>query len=135
MTILKLVWRSRRADEPQCAHFPSDICSGIQEGEITGEKCAHRGASARQECHTLSLGRNKHGHNNSAPYKGTAAPGPIRGTLRQFCFLPKIHRDIGQKVGSAVNDTAGNGDSVVYFTPRNGDSAVYLSLRNGDSAM
>ena len=45
VTILKLVWRSRRADTPQCAHFPTDICSVIQEGEITEEKCAHRGAS------------------------------------------------------------------------------------------
>jgi len=39
----------------------------IQEGKITVKKCVHRGASARQERHTLSLGRNKHGHNNSAP--------------------------------------------------------------------
>jgi len=31
----------------------------IQEGEITVEKCAHRGASVRRERHTLSLGRNK----------------------------------------------------------------------------
>ena len=29
----------------------------------------HRGASARRERHTLSLGRNKHGHNNNAPYE------------------------------------------------------------------
>jgi len=67
VTILKLVWCSRRADAPRCAHFPTDICSVIQEGEITVEKWAHRGATARQERHTLSLGRNKHGHNNSAP--------------------------------------------------------------------
>ena len=53
---------------PQCAHFPTDICSVIQEGEITVEKCAHRSASARRELHTLSHGRNKHGHNNSAPF-------------------------------------------------------------------
>jgi len=39
----------------------------IQEGEITVEKYAHRGASARRERHTLSLGQNKHGQNNSAP--------------------------------------------------------------------
>ena len=67
VTILKLVWRSQRADPPRCApHFPTDICSVIQEGEIFVEKCVHRGASACQEHHTLSLGRNKHGHNNSA---------------------------------------------------------------------
>ena len=64
MTILKLVWRS---DAPWCAHFPTDICSVIKEGEITVEKCAHQGALAHRERHTLSLGRNKHGHNNSAP--------------------------------------------------------------------
>jgi len=67
VTILKLVWRSRRSDVPRCAHFPTDICSLIKEGEITLEKCTHRGASAHRERHTLSLGRNKHGHNNSAP--------------------------------------------------------------------
>ena len=49
-------------------HFPTDICSVIQEGEITDEKCVHQGTSMRRERHTLSLGRNKHGHNNSAPY-------------------------------------------------------------------
>ena len=31
-----------------------------------------------------------------------AVPGPIKGTLGRFEFLPKIHRDIKQKVGSAV---------------------------------
>ena len=67
VTIWKLVWRSRRADAPRCALFPTDICSVIQEGEITVEKCPHRGASARWEHHTLSHGQNKHGHNNSAP--------------------------------------------------------------------
>jgi len=39
-----------------------------------------------------------------------AAPGPIRGTLGRFQFLPKIHRDIGQKIGSAVYDTPQSGD-------------------------
>ena len=48
-----------------------------------------------------------------------AAPGPIRGTLGQFQFLAKIHRDIGQKAVSAV-----------YDTPRNSDSEVYLTLQN-----
>ena len=67
VTILKLVWRSRLADAPRCAHFPTDICAVIQEGEITVAKCAQRGASAHQEPHTLSHGRNKLGHNNSAP--------------------------------------------------------------------
>ena len=69
VTILKPVWSSQHADAPRCAHFPTDICSVIQEGDITVEKGTHRGASVRQECHTLSLGRNKHGHNNSAPYR------------------------------------------------------------------
>ncbi len=55
------------ADAPWCAHFSSAICCVNQEGVISLEKCAHRGASARRECHTLSLGWNKHGHNNSAP--------------------------------------------------------------------
>ena len=54
--ILKLVWRSGRPDAPQCVHFPTDICSVIQEGEIKVEKCVHRGTSARRERHTLSLG-------------------------------------------------------------------------------
>ena len=45
-------------------------------------KVAHRGASARRERHTLSLGRNKHGHNNSAPiYMYVRAVG--RSTLDQ----------------------------------------------------
>ena len=51
----------------RCAHFPTDICSVIQEGEITVEKCTHQGTSARWERHRLSLGQNKHGHDNSAP--------------------------------------------------------------------
>ena len=68
MTILKLVWRSRHVDAPRCAHFPTDICSLIQEGVITVEKWEHRGASVHMVHHTLSLGRNKHGHNNSAPF-------------------------------------------------------------------
>ena len=42
-----------------------------------------------------------------------SAHGPIRGTMG---ILPKIHRDIGQKVGSAVYDTLRNGDSAVYLT-------------------
>ena len=46
VTILKLVWRSRRVDVPRCVHFPSDFCSVIQQGEITVEKCVHRGTSA-----------------------------------------------------------------------------------------
>ena len=61
------VLRSGCADVPRYTHFPTDICSVIQEGEITVEKCAHHGASASRERHTLSLGQNKHGHNNSAP--------------------------------------------------------------------
>ena len=53
VTILKLVWRSRVADTPRCATFPTDICSVIQEGVLTVEKCAHQGASARRERQTL----------------------------------------------------------------------------------
>ena len=34
---------------------------------LTVAKCTHRCAAAPREWHTLSLGRNKHGHNNSAP--------------------------------------------------------------------
>ena len=52
----------------------TDICSVIQEGEITVENCAHRGAAICRERHTLSLGRNKHGHNNSAPLNQVSAP-------------------------------------------------------------
>jgi len=71
VTILKLVGHSRRADAPRCgAHITTDIGSVIPEGEITVEKCAHRVASPRREPHMLSLGRNKHGHNNSAPKRG-----------------------------------------------------------------
>ena len=46
------------------------ICCLIQKGVEWIEKCVHRGASARWERHTLSLGRNKHEHNNSAPSHG-----------------------------------------------------------------
>ena len=49
---------------PTClgvAHSPTNICCVIQEGVIIEEKCAHRGALARRERHTLSLGQNKHG--------------------------------------------------------------------------
>ena len=85
MTILKLVWSSRRVDAPGCAHFPTDICSLIQEGVITVEKCA----SAHRERHTLSLGRNKHGH-NSTPFNlmflgGTVPYGTLLG--EGFIFL------------------------------------------------
>ena len=59
--MLNIVWCSRGTVGPRCAHFSTDICCVIQEGLITVEKCAHRGASARQECHMLSLGQNKHG--------------------------------------------------------------------------
>ena len=84
VTILKLVWCSRCAGAPRCAPFPTDICSVIPEGVLTVEKCAHRSASARREPHTLSLGQNKHGHNNSAPYVH------VQQTIlhfNQFCFL------------------------------------------------
>ena len=71
-----------------------------------------------------------------------APPGPLRGTLGRFHFLPKIHRDIEQKVydtprdrDSAVYITPRNGDLAVNLTPRNGDSAVYLTLQNGDLAV
>jgi len=58
VTILNVVWCSQRTDAPWCAHFSTDICCVIQEGVITVEKCAHRGASALREHHTLSLGQN-----------------------------------------------------------------------------
>jgi len=61
-------------------------------------------------------------------FQQKAAQGLIRVTLGRFQFLPKIHRDIGQKVGSVVYDR--NGDLGVYLAPRNGDSAVYLTLRS-----
>ena len=54
MTILKLAWRSQRADASQCAHFPTDICSVIQEGgEITVEKCGapRRVSASTTHCH------------------------------------------------------------------------------------
>ena len=41
VTILNIVCRCQRAYTPWCAHFPTDICSVIQEGVITVEKCAH----------------------------------------------------------------------------------------------
>ena len=65
-------------------------------------------------------------------------PRPLCNTpkdfLKIFCFLPKIHRYIIQKVGSAGYDTPRNGDSAVYESPWNGDSAMCLTPRNGDSA-
>ena len=81
VTILKLVWRSFRADAPRCTHLPTDICFVIQKGEIIVEKCAHRGASARRERRTLSLGRIKHGHNNSAPFINHNLYNPVRQLL------------------------------------------------------
>jgi len=58
--------------------------SVIQEGEITVEECAHRGPSARRERHTLSLGRNKHGHNNSAPKYSEKKKENLWGPLTTF---------------------------------------------------
>ena len=46
-----------------------------------------------------------------------APPGPIRGTLGRFYFLPNIRVDNQQKIGSALYDTPQNGDSAVYLTP------------------
>jgi len=60
VTVLTVVWRSRRADAPRCAHFPSDICSVIQEGACDNSRKAR--ASRRVSAsgaHALSLGRNK----------------------------------------------------------------------------
>ena len=46
VTIVNIVWPFRRADAPWNAHFySSDICCVIQEGLLTVENCAHRGAS------------------------------------------------------------------------------------------
>ena len=96
VTILKLVGAPdalMRLGEHM--HFPTDICSVIQEGEITVGKCAHQGASARQERHTLSLGRNKHGHNDSAPirYKFVAEETP--GGEADPAAMEKICRLLG----------------------------------------
>ena len=60
-TILIIIWGSQCADAPWCSHFSTNICCVIQEGVKSIEKCMHRGASARLERHTLSLGQNKHG--------------------------------------------------------------------------
>ena len=46
-------------------HF---ICSVIQEGVKSTEKCAHRGASVCREHQKLSLGQIKHGQNITTPY-------------------------------------------------------------------
>ena len=70
VTILKLVGAPDALTRlGEHMHFPTDICSVIQEGEKTVEKCAHRAMSARRQRHMFSLGRNKHGHNDSAPLK------------------------------------------------------------------
>ena len=53
VTILNIIWRSRCADVPWCAHFPNYISWVIQEGVKWIEKCAHRGASARWERLTM----------------------------------------------------------------------------------
>ena len=53
----------------------------IQEGEITVEKCAHRGTPAHRERHTLSLGQKKHGHNNSAPSISSLLADPTSSVL------------------------------------------------------
>jgi len=58
LSLLNIACRSRLADAPQRAPFAIDIWCVIQEGVITVEKSVHRGASARRERHTLSLGQN-----------------------------------------------------------------------------
>ena len=40
VTILDIVWRSRRAEAFRCVHFSSDIYCEIQEGVKSMEKCA-----------------------------------------------------------------------------------------------
>ena len=56
------------------------------------------------------------------------------GTLGQFNFLPKIHRDrypvLNKKSAKRCMITLRNGNLAVYLTPRNGDSAVYLTLQS-----
>ena len=45
--MLSFVWRSQRADAPQCVHFTTDICCGIQEDVITVEKIVRTKARQR----------------------------------------------------------------------------------------
>ena len=45
-----------------------------------------------------------------------ASPGPIRGTLGRFRFLPKIRGYIQHNVSLAVYDTQQNGDLSVFDT-------------------
>ena len=66
MTILKIVWPSRRADPPRCAHFSTDICCVIQEGVIRVEIGRVRGE----------------------PYtRGNTAEGGDVGNVLKFYFL------------------------------------------------
>ena len=46
------MWRSGHADAPQCAHFSTVISPSWITEQISVEKCAHRGASARRERQT-----------------------------------------------------------------------------------
>ena len=50
--ILKLVWCSRRADAPRCAHFSTVISPSRITEQMTVGKCAHRGTSAHRERQT-----------------------------------------------------------------------------------
>ena len=49
------MWRSQRADAPQCAHFPTVISRSWITEQISVGKCAHQGASGApnkfQNCH------------------------------------------------------------------------------------
>ena len=97
MTILKLDWGSQRVDVPGCVHFPTDICSVLQEGEITVEKCAHRGTSACREHHRLSFGQNKHGHNNSAPPKTLLILLPLEHQMYAMVKIGQLMQMLGCK--------------------------------------
>ena len=47
------VWRSGRADRPQCAHFSNVITTSWITQQISVEKCGYRSASARWEHQTM----------------------------------------------------------------------------------
>ena len=47
------VWRSQSTDAPPCVHFSIDFTPSWVIGQISVEKCVHRGASARRERQTM----------------------------------------------------------------------------------
>ena len=69
VTILNIVWRSRRAEAPRCAQFSTDRYLLCDPRRCDNSRKVHPncGAFAHWERHTLSLGRNKHGWNITTP--------------------------------------------------------------------